>query len=158
MGLDKNKNEIIGNLTKIKFDVFNVDGHKYIIEPKPIFYDIATGENCSLALGMNNRQILYYWGKGTTVLNANSNKIIHSTYPLPINRVENIKKIYARFNLIGTFSWDRDKNINVLYVHGIYKFGIDAGIGIYNKPKPVIVFFSRDKNINVESVNFSDHA
>ena len=37
LGLDKNKNEIIGNPTKIKFDVFNVDGHKFIIEQKPIF-------------------------------------------------------------------------------------------------------------------------
>ena len=99
LGLGKDKNEIIGNPTKIKFDVFDVDGHKYITEQKPIFYDIATGENCSLALGMfNNRQILYNWGRGAGVLNANSNEIIHSTYPVPINGVENIKKIYARFN------------------------------------------------------------
>ncbi len=158
LGLGKDKNEIIGNPTKIKFDVFDVDGHKYITEQKPIFYDIATGENCSLALGMfNNRQILYNWGRGAGVLNANSNEIIHSTYPVPINGVENIKKIYARFNSIGIFCWDKDKNINVLYVHGMYKFGIDAGIGMYNKPKPVIVNFFRDKNINVQSVNFSDH-
>ena len=158
LGLGKDKNEIIGNPTKIKFDIFDVDGHKYITEQKPIFYDITAGESCSLALGIfNNRQILYYWGKGAGVLNANSNEIIHSTYPIPINGVENIKKIYARFNSIGIFCWDNEKKLNVLYVHGMQKYGIDAGIGMYNKPKPVIVNYFRDKNINVQSVNFSNY-
>ena len=43
----------------------------------------------------------------------------------------------------------------MLYVHGTQKFGIDAGIGIYDKPKPVIVNFFRDEGINVLNVNFS---
>jgi hypothetical protein len=158
LGLGKDKNEIIGNPTKISFDIFDVDGHKYLTEQKPIFYEIAAGENSSLALGMfNNRQILYYWGRGAGVLNATSNEIIHSTYPVPINGVENIKKIYARFNSVGIFCWDKEKKINVLYIHGLQKFGIDAGIGMYNKPKPVIVNFFRDKNIDVQSVNFSNY-
>lgn len=158
LGLGKDKNEIIGNPTKINFDIFDLDGHKYITEQKPIFYDIATGESSSLALGMfNNRQILYYWGKGAGVLNANSNEIIHSTYPIPISGVENIKKIFAKHNSIGIFCWDKEKQLNVLYIHGIQKFGIDAGIGMYNKPKPVIVNFFRDKKINVLGVNFSNY-
>ena len=156
LGLGKDKNEIIGNPTKIKFDIFDSDGHKFITEQKPIFYDIATGSNSSLALGMfNNRQILYYWGYGAGVLNNDQTEVIQSAYPIPINGLDNIKKIYARYNSIGIFCWDNEKKINVLYIHGTQKFGIDAGIGIYNKPKPVIVNFFRDKNIDVLSVNFS---
>jgi hypothetical protein len=158
LGLGKDKNEIIGNPTKIKFDIFDSDGHKFITEQKPIFYDIATGSNSSLALGMfNNRQILYYWGNGAGVLNNDQNQVIQSAYPMPINGLDNIKKIYARYNSIGIFCWDNEKKINVLYIHGTQKFGIDAGIGIYNKPKPVIVNFFRDKNIDVLSVNFSTY-
>ena len=156
LGLGKDKNEIIGNPTKIKFDIFDSDGHKFITEQKPIFYDIATGSNSSLALGMfNNRQILYYWGNGAGVLNNDQTEIIQSAYPIPINGLDNIKKIYARYNSIAIFCWDNEKKINVLYIHGTQKFGIDAGIGIYNKPKPVIVNFFRDKNIDALSVNFS---
>ena len=158
LGLGKDKNEIIGNPTKIKFDIFDSDGHKFITEQKPIFYDIAAGSNSSLALGMfNNRQILYYWGNGAGVLNNDQTEVIQSAYPIPINGLDNIKKIYARYNSIGIFCWDNEKKINVLYIHGTQKFGIDAGIGIYNKPKPVIVNFFRDKNINVLSVNFSTY-
>lgn len=141
---------------KIKFDIFDIDGHKYFTEQKPIFYDIATGSFSSLALSIfNNRQILYYWGKGAGVLNDTSNEIILSTYPLPISGIDNIKKIYARYNSIGIFCWDNEKKLNVLYVHGTQKFGIDAGIGMYDKPKPIIVNFLRDEGINVLSVNFS---
>ena len=45
----------------------------------------------------------------------------------------------------------------MLYIHGIQKFGIDAGMGMFDKPKPVIVNYFKDKNINVLSVNFSDN-
>ena len=156
LGLGKDKDEIIGNPKKIKFDIFDLDGHKYITEQKPIFYDIATGSHSSLALSIfNNRQILYYWGKGAGVLNDISNEIILSTYPLPISGVENIRKIYSRYNSIGVFCWDNEKKLNVLYIHGMQKFGIDAGIGMYDKPKPIIVNFFRDEGINVLSVNFS---
>lgn len=156
LGLGKDKNEIIGSPKKIKFDIFDIDGHKYFTEQKPIFYDIATGSFSSLALSIfNNRQILYYWGKGAGVLNDTSNEIILSTYPLPISGVDNIKKIYARYNSIGIFCWDNEKKLNVLYAHGTQKFGIDAGIGMYDKPKPIIVNFLRDEGINVLSVNFS---
>jgi hypothetical protein len=156
LGLGKDKNEIIGNPKKIKFDIFDLDGHKYFTEQKPIFYDITTGSFSSLALSIfNNRQILYYWGKGAGVLNDSSNEIVLSTYPLPISGVENIKKIYARYNSIGIFCWDNEKKLNVLYIHGTQKFGIDAGIGMYDKPKPIIVNFFRDEGINVLSVNFS---
>ena len=158
LGLGKDKNVIIGNPTKIHFDIFDNDGHKYITEQKPIFYEIATGSYTSLSLGIfNNRQILYYWGEGAGVLGDISEQIIKSSYPLPINGVDNIKKIYARYNSIGIFSWDKNKKINVLYIHGTQKFGIDAGIGIYDKPKPVIVNYFRDKNIDVLNVNFSNN-
>ena len=157
LGLGKGKNVIIGNPTNIKFDIFDTDGHKCITEQKPIFYDIATGSNSSLALGIfNNRQILYFWGDGAGILNDLSSKV-QSTYPLPISGMENISKIFARYNSIGIFCWDKKKKMNLLYVHGIQKFGIDAGIGIYCKPKPVIVNFFKDKNINVLSVNFSSN-
>ena len=157
LGLGKDKYEIIGNPTKIKFDIFDLDGHKYLTEQKPIFYDITTGSFSSLALSVfNNRQILYFWGKGAGVLNDTSNKIILSTYPIPINGIDNIKKIYARYNSIGIFCWDKEKKINVLYIHGTQKFGIDAGIGIYDKPKPVIVNFFRDEGIDILNVNFSN--
>ena len=33
-----------------EFDIFDIDGHKYFTEQKPIFYDIATGSFSSLAL------------------------------------------------------------------------------------------------------------
>ena len=158
LGLGKDKNEIIGNPQKIKFDVFDLDGHKFITEQKPIFYDIATGSCSSLALSIfNNRQILYYWGNGAGILNDSSNKIILSTYPIPITGLDNIKKIYARYNSISILSWDNTKKLNVLYIHGTQKFGIDAGIGIYEKPKPVIVNYFRDENINVLSTNFSNN-
>jgi alpha-tubulin suppressor-like RCC1 family protein len=157
LGLGKDKNIIVGNPTNIKFDIFDTDGHKYITEQKPIFYEIATGANSSLALGMfNNRQILYFWGDGAGILNDISSQA-QSTYPLPISGVENISNIFARYNSIGIFCWDKTKKINLLYVHGIQKFGIDAGIGIYDKPKPVIVNYFKDKNINVLSVNFSNN-
>ena len=156
LGLGKDKNEVIGNPKRIKFDLFDLDGHKIFTEQKPIVYDIATGDHSSLALSIfNNRQILYYWGKGAGVLNDTSTQVILSTYPIPISGVDNIKKIYARNNSIGIFCWDKEKNINVLYIHGTQKFGIDAGIGIYDKPKPIIVNFFRDEGINVLSVNFS---
>ena len=156
LGLGKEKTEIVGNPTKIKFDIFDTDGHKYITEKKPVFHDIAAGGCSSLALGMfNNRILLYYWGNGAGVLNDDSSKIIQSIYPIPINGLDNIEKIYARYNSVGIFCWDNDKKINVLYIHGTQKFGIDAGIGIYNKPKPVIVNYFRDNNIDVLNVNFS---
>lgn len=102
--------DIIGNPTKIKFDVFDLDGHKCLTEQKPIFYDIASGAYSSLALCIfNNRQILYYWGNGAGILNNDSN-IIQSTYPIPIPGIDNIKKIYARNNSIGIFCWDKEKN------------------------------------------------
>ena len=158
LGLGKDKNDIIGNPTKIKFDIFDLDGHKYITDQKPIFYEIATGSYSSFALGIfNNRQILYYWGKGAGILNDNSSQIIQSSYPVPINGIDNIKKIYARYNSIGIFCKEKNKNINILYIHGTQKFGIDAGIGIYDKPKPIIVNFFKDKNISVLNVNFSNN-
>ena len=161
LGLGKDKNEIVGNPQKIKFDIFDLDGHKYLTEQKPIFYDITAGSFSSLALAIfNNRQILYYWGKGAGVLNNNNlnlnlNEVVLSPYPLPISGVDNIKKIYARYNSIGIFCWDNEKKLNVLYVHGNQKFGIDVGLGLYEKPKPVIVNFFRDEGINVLNVNFS---
>ena len=158
LGLGKDKNSIVGNPTKITFDIFDLDGHKYITEQKPIFYEIATGAYSSLALGIfNNRQILYFWGYGAGVLNDISSKIVQSSYPIPISGVDNIKKIFARYNSIGIFCWDKNKKINILYIHGTQKFGIDAGIGMYDKPKPVIVNFFKDKNINVLNVNFSNN-
>ena len=158
LGLGKDKNVIVGNPTNIKFDVFDLDGHIYFTEQKPIFYEIATGAYSSLALGMfNNRQILYFWGNGAGVLNEASSQIIQSSYPIPISGVDNIKKIFARYNSIGIFCWDKNKKINILYIHGTQKFGIDAGIGMYDKPKPIIVNFFKDKNINVLSVNFSNN-
>ena len=158
LGLGLDKNEIIGNPKKIKFDIFDLDGHKYITEQKPIFYDITTGSYSSLALSIfNNRQILYYWGNGAGVLNDKSSTIIQSTYPIPIPGVDNIKKIFAKCNTIGIFCWDKEKKINVLYIHGMNKFGIDAGIGLYDKPKPIIVNFFRDEGIDVLSVNFSNN-
>ena len=158
LGLGKDKNVIIGNPTNIKFDIFDLDGHKYITEQKPIFYEIATGAYSSLALAMfNNRQILYFWGNGAGVLNESSSKIIQSSYPIPISGVDNIKKIYSRCNSIGIVCWDKNKKINILYIHGTQKFGIDAGIGMYDRPKPIIVNFFKDKNINVLSVNFSNN-
>ena len=158
LGLGKDKNAIVGNPKNIKFDIFDLDGHKYITEQKPIFYEIATGAYSSLALGMfNNRQILYFWGNGAGVLNEASSQIIQSSYPIPISGVDNIKKIFARYNSIGIFCWDKTKKMNILYIHGTQKFGIDAGIGMYDKPKPIIVNFFKDKNINVLSVNFSNN-
>lgn len=158
LGLGKDKNAIVGNPTKITFDIFDLDGHKYITDQKPIFYEIATGSHSSLALGIfNNRQILYYWGKGAGVLNEASSQIIHSTYPIPISGVENISNIYAKYNSVGIFSWDKNKKINILYIHGTQKFGIDAGMGIYEKPKPVIVNYFKDKILNVLKVNFSNN-
>lgn len=158
LGLGKDKNEIIGNPTKIKFDIFDLDGQKCITDQKPIFYEIATGSYSSLALGIfNNRQILYYWGNGAGVLNDSSSPAIFSSYPVPVYGIDNIKKIYARYNSIGIFCWDKSKNLNVLYIHGTEKFGIDAGIKIFDKPKPIIVNFFRDKNIDVVNVNFSNN-
>ena len=158
LGLGKDKNAIIGNPSKITFDIFDLDGHKYITDQKPIFYEISTGSFSSLALGFfNNRQILYYWGKGAGILNEASSQIIHSTYPIPISGVENIKNIYAKYNSVGIFCWDKSKKINNLYIHGIQKFGIDAGIGHYDKPKPVIVNYFKDKLLNVLKVNFSNN-
>ena len=105
----------------------------------------------------NNRQILYFWGNGAGVLNEASSQIIQSSYPIPISGIDNIKKIFARYNSIGIFCWDKTKKMNILYIHGTQKFGIDAGIGMYDKPKPIIVNFFKDKNINVLSVNFSNN-
>ena len=156
LGLGKETNEIVGNPTKIKFDIYESDGHKYITEQKPLFYDIATGNYLSLALGIiNNKQILYYFGNGAGILNDDSTKIIQSIYPKPIVGLDEIVKIYAKFNSIGIFCYDKEKKLNALYIHGTQKFGIDAGIGLINKPKPIIVNFFRDNNINVLSVNFS---
>ena len=156
LGLGKETNEIIGNPTKIKFDIFESNGHKLITEQKPLFYDIATGNYSSLSLGIfNNKQLLYYWGNGAGVLNDDSTKIIQSIYPKPLEGLDNIVKIQARFNSIGIFCYEKEKNLNILYIHGTQKFGIDAGIGLYNKPKPIIVNYFRDNNINVLSVNFS---
>ena len=156
LGLGKETNEIIGNPTKIKFDIYESDGHKYITEQEPLFYDIATGNYSSLSLGIfNNKQILYFWGNGAGILNDDSTKIIQSIYPKPIIGLDNIVKIYAKFNSIGIFCYDIEKKLDVLYIHGTQKFGIDAGIGMYNKPKPIIVNFFRDNNISVIKVSFS---
>ena len=156
LGLGKETNEIIGNPTKIKFDIYESDGHKFITDQKPLFYDIATGNYSSLSLGIfNNKQILYFFGNGAGILNDDSTKIIQSIYPKPIIGLENITKITAKFNSIGIFCFDKEKKLNVLYIHGTQKFGIDAGIGMFNKPKPIIVNYFRDNNINVLDVSFS---
>ena len=156
LGLGKETNEIIGNPTKIKFDIYESDGHKLITDQKPLFYNIAAGNYSSLSLGIfNNKQLLYYWGNGAGVLNDDSTKIIQSIYPKPLVGLDNIIKIHAKFNSIGIFCYDKEKNLNTLYIHGTQKYGIDAGIGLYNKPKPIIVNYFRDNNINVLSVNFS---
>jgi hypothetical protein len=156
LGLGKETKQIIGNPTKIKFDIYDSDGHKYITELEPLFYDIAAGNYSSLSLGIfNNKQILYYFGNGAGSLNDDSTQIIQSIYPKPIIGLENITKIFARFNSIGIFCYDKGKNFNTIYIHGTQKFGIDAGFGIYNRPKPIIVNFFRDNNIDVLSVNFS---
>ena len=156
LGLGKETNEIVGNPTRIKFDIYESNGHKFITEQKPLFYDIATGNYSSLALCVfNNRQILYYFGNGAGVLNDDSTKVIQSIYPKPIFGLDNITKISAKFNSIGIFCYDKEKQLNVLYIHGTQRFGIDAGIGMFNKPKPIIVNYFRDNNINVLSVNFS---
>ena len=156
LGLGKETNEIVGKPTRIKFEIFESDGHKCITDQKPLFYDIAAGSYSSLALSIfNNKQILYYFGNGAGVLNDDSTQIIQSIYPKPIVGLDNIIKIYAKFNSIGIFCYDNEKQLNILYIHGTQKFGIDAGIGMYNRPKPIIVNFFRDNNINVLNVNFS---
>lgn len=156
LGLGKETNEIVGNPTKIKFEIFESDGHKCITDQKPLFYDITAGNYSSLALSIfNNKQILYYFGNGAGVLNDDSTQIIQSIYPKPIVGLDNIIKIYAKFNSIGIFCYDNEKQLNILYIHGTQKFGIDAGIGMYNRPKPIIVNFFRDNNISVLNVNFS---
>ena len=156
LGLGKETNEIVGNPTKIKFEIYESDGHKCITDQKPLFYDIAAGSYSSLALSIfNNKQILYYFGNGAGVLNDDSTQIIQSIYPKPIVGLDNIIKISARFNSIGIFCYDNEKQLNILYIHGTQKFGIDAGIGMYNRPKPIIVNFFRDNNISVLNVNFS---
>ena len=146
----------MGNPTKIKFDIYESDGHKFNTQLKPLFYDIATGNYSSLALCIfNNRQILYYFGNGAGVLNDDSTKVIQSIYPKPLVGLDNITKISARFNSIGIFCYDKEKELNVLYIHGTQRYGVDAGIGMFNKPKPIIVNYFRDNNIDVLKVNFS---
>ena len=156
LGLGKETNEIVGNPTKIKFDIYESDGHKFNTQLKPLFYDIATGNYSSLALCIfNNRQILYYFGNGAGVLNDDSTKVIQSIYPKPLVGLDIITKISARFNSIGIFCYDKEKELNVLYIHGTQRYGVDAGIGMFNKPKPIIVNYFRDNNIDVLKVNFS---
>lgn len=161
IGNGGNNDEIIGNPTKINFDIFDSDGHKYISKNKPIFYDIAVGNDFSLALGtFNDKKILYHWGNGAGVANEVNlqNKIsVKSNHPVPLTGVDNIIKIFAKDSSIGILSWDKEKKINVLYIHGLQKFGIDANFGNYGKQKPVIVNFFRDEGISVLYVNFSNN-
>ena len=161
IGNGGNYNEIIGNPTKINFDIFDSNGQKYITEKKIIFYDIAVGNNFSLALGtFNDKKILYHWGVGAGVANKTNlqNKTdVKSNHPVPLTGVDNIIKIFAKDSSIGILTWDKEKKINVLYIHGLQKFGIDANFGDYGKQKPVIVNFFRDEGISVLFVNFSNN-
>lgn len=154
LGLGVNTNEIMGNPKKIKFNIYESDGHPVITEQEPIFYDIAAGDFFSLALGVfNNRQILYYWGNGAGVLDESQR--VQSISPKPLVSVENILKIFARNNSIAIICWDKEKRLNVMYIHGTLKFWIDTGMGLFDKPYPVIVNFFRDNNISVLQANFS---
>ena len=156
LGLGKETNIIVGNPAKIKFDIYDINGNKYITNLKPFFYDIATGNIFSLALGIfNNKQMLYFWGNGSGILNDDNTKIIQSTFPKQINILENIKNIYAKFNSIGITCFDKEKKLNTLYIHGTQKFGIDVGIEKLNKANPIIVNYFKEINLDVIKVNFS---
>ena len=156
LGLGEGKDIIVGNPKKIKFDLFDSNGNKVITEINPFFYDIAVGNYFSLSLGIyNNKQILYYWGNGAGVINDDTTKIIQSIYPKQINNIENIIDIYAKFNSIGIICYDKEKKLNNLYIHGTQRFGIDSGLGLYNKSNPIIINYFKDINFNIFKINFS---
>ena len=156
LGLGKKTDAIVGNPQKIKFDIYDKSGSKSLTNINPFIYDIATGNFFSLALGLfNNKQILFFWGNGSGMVNDDNTKVIQSIYPKQINNLENIKNIFAKFNSIGILCFDKEKKINVLYIHGTQRFGIDAGLELYHRANPIIVNFFRDLNIDVFKVNFS---
>ena len=156
LGLGKKTDVIVGNPQKIKFDIFDNNGNKLISNLKPFFYNIATGNYFSLALGIfNNKQVLYFWGNGSGMINDDSTKVIQSIYPKQINNLENITNIFARFNSMGILCFDKEKRINILYIHGTQKFGIDSGLDLLNRSNPMIVNYLRDINLNIFKVNFS---
>ena len=156
LGLGLKTDIIVGNPQKIHFDIFDNNSNKLITDNKPIFYDISAGNFFSLALGIfNNKQKLYFWGNGSGLLNDDSTNIIQSIYPKPINNIDNIIKIYSKFNSIGIFCQDKNKKINYLYIHGTQKFGMDYGINSYERVNPTKVNYFIDNNINVLNVNFS---
>ena len=156
LGLGIANDDIVGNPHKIKFDIFDNNGNKIITNLNPFFYDIATGNYFSLALGLfNNKQILYYWGNGAGMVNDDKTKVIQANYPKEIKNLENIISINARFNSIGILCFDKEKKINILYIHGTQKFGIDFGLELHNRANPVIVNYFKDNNFNVLKVNFS---
>ena len=156
LGLGNKTDAIVGNPQKVKFEVFDNNGNISTSKIKPYFYDIAAGNYFSLALGLfNNKQILYFWGNGSGMVNDDSTKIIQSIYPKQINNLENITNIFAKFNSMGILCFDKEKKINILYIHGTQKFGIDSGLEIFNRSNPIIVNYFRDINLDVYKVNFS---
>ena len=156
LGLGIGTDAIVGNPQKIKFEIFDNSGNKNINNLKPLFYDIAAGNYFSLALGMfNNKQVLFFWGNGSGILNDETTNIIQSIYPKQIYNLENITNIFAKYNSIGITCFNEEKKINILYIHGTQKFGIDNGLELYHRSNPIIVNFFKEINFDVYKVNFS---
>ena len=156
LGLGIGTDAIVGNHQKIKFEIFDNSGNKNINNLKPLFYDIAAGNYFSLALGMfNNKQVLFFWGNGSGILNDETTNIIQSIYPKQIYNLENITNIFAKYNSIGITCFNEEKKINTLYIHGTQKFGIDNGLELYHRSNPIIVNFFKEINFDVYKVNFS---
>ena len=156
LGLGKKTDVIVGNPQKLKFDVFENNGNISTSNLKPYFYDITAGNYFSLALGIfNNKQVLYFWGNGSGMVNDDSTKVIQSIYPKQINNLENITNIFAKYNSMGILCFDKEKKINILYIHGTQKFGIDSGLELLNRSYPIIVNYFRDIKLDVFKVNFS---
>ena len=153
-GIDENL--IIGNPKKIKFQIFDSNGDKNNTKNKPFFYDIATGIYSCYVIGLfNSKQVIYYWGNGAGVP-ENLKNIGFSNVPKILKGVENVKKIFAKDNSAGLITFDKDRKINLLYIFGTYKYGIDANFGIINNPLPVICNFFKDNGISVLFVNFNN--
>ena len=72
----------------------------HLAQTVPCFLD---GRSSLFVNNISNAPITYFL--------VSSASIILSTYPLPISGVDNIKKIYARYNSIGIFCWDNEKKL-----------------------------------------------
>ena len=156
LGRNEDKEVIIPIPKKIEFQC---EGNKNVF-----ITDIQTGSCHNLALGLSKgKRVLFFWGLGKGHEMAKGFSMSCSTVPLivPFDDVENIVKIYAKYQSNSIICWNKNKKINVLYNFGL---NLHYQLGFYNNlvdeqknwDIPTKIEYFENNLLNVLDIKYSD--